>query len=524
MFTNTKYYGYDLFDILILFSSAAFALIALFGWTRKKLSSEAPLPPGPRGLPLVGYLPFLTPNIHQDFSGLAKLYGPIFKLWMGSKLSVVITSPQLIAQVVREQDTVFANRYVSTGAAVITHDGQDIAFGSYGPEWKKLRKVFVREMSSNNMIDNMYELRKAEVKKSMKYIFERMNTPVDIGSLVFQTTMNTVISMTIGASFKGADAAIDSDEFKKAVEELIRMLGKFNISDVFPALKWFDIQGIERDITKITHMFEGMYDKAIDKRKNSLKEGKSMGKDFLQFLMELHEEKDSETPISMTEIKALLTDTFLAVTDTTTTTVEWGMAEILNKPEVLKKIQEELKQVVGLNNNVEESHLPKLTYLYAVLKETLRLHPPVPFLIPRKPSKTTVVGGYTIPKGTTIYLNIWSMQRDPNVWENASEFLPERFLADQSKGDIDYSFSGKNFKYLPFGSGRRMCAGISLGERMLMHMLASFLHCFDWKMPIGTKVELSDRFGIILKKRNSLIAIPTPRLSDFDLYTTTTST
>lgn len=522
MLTNIKYYGDGFLDMLVLFSFALLTLV-WFWWTTKKLSSKPPLPPGPRGLPLVGYLPYLSPNLHRDYLALAKIYGPIFKFWMGTKLCVVISSPQLIGQVVREQDTVFANRDVSIAALILTHGGNDIAFASYGPKWKKLRKIFANEMSSNTVLNNLYGLRREEVRKSVRYLYDRINTPIDIGSLVCQTAINSIMNMTIGASLKGVDAPIDSCQIKKVIEDLVMLLGKPNISDVLPMLKSFDIQGIARDITKITQLFEAMIDNAMAKRKNAIINhvaNASTRKDLLQFLMELHEDQDSETSISMPEIKALLMDTILGATDTTTTSVEWAMSEIFNKPMVLNKIQEELKQVVGLNNNVEESHLSKLTYLNAVFKETLRLHPPAPFLIPRFPSQSAIVGGYTIPKGTTIFLNVWSMQRDASVWENPLEFLPERFLGVESQGDVKYNFLGKNFNYLPFGSGRRICPGFSLGEKMVMLMLASLLHCFDWQMPIGTKVDLSDKFGIVLKKKDPLIAIPKPRFSILDLYTT----
>ncbi|XP_062075865.1 cytochrome P450 93A3-like [Humulus lupulus] len=523
MFTNVKYYGHGLFDILVLFSFVAFCL-AMFWWTSKKLSSKPALPPGPHGLPLVGYLPYLSPNLHRDYLALAKIYGPIFKFWMGTKLCMVISSPQLIGQVVREHDKVFANRDVSVGAFIFSHGGNDIAFASYGPEWKKLRKIFTHEMSSNTVLNKLYELRREEVRKSTRYLYEKINTPVDIGMLVCQTALNSIMNMTIGASLEGVNATIDIAQIKKVTADLVRLLGKPNISDVFPVLKWFDIQGIARDMTKITHIFDVMFDNAMAQRKNAIinqVDNASTRKDLLQLLMELHENQDSKTPITMPEMKALLMDTIFGATDTTTTSVEWAMAEIFTKPMVLNKIQEELKQVVGLNNNVEESHLSKLTYLNAVLKETLRLHPPAPFLIPRFPSQSAIVGGYTIPKGTAIFLNVWSMQRDPSVWENPLEFLPERFMGDESQGETNYNFSGKTFNYLPFGSGRRVCPGISLGEKMVMLMLASFLHCFDWKMPVGAKVELSDKFGIIVKKKHPLIGIPKPRFSNLDLYTTT---
>ena len=201
--------------------------------------------------------------------------------------------------------------------------------------------------------------------------------------------------------------------------------------------------------------------------------------------------------------------------DTTTTTVEWVMMELLYHPEVMRKVYEELKEIVGLNNLVEESHLPKLHYLDAVIKETFRLHPPLPFLIPRTPSQSTTIGGYYVPKDTRVMLNVWAIHRDPKLWENPLEFQPERFLNDPGKFD----FSGNNFKYLPFGSGRRICAGTPLAERNFLYIIASFVHSFEWKLPQGTEMESSDLFGVVTKKLKPIVAIPSPRLSNLELYT-----
>ncbi|KAL0329621.1 UNVERIFIED_CONTAM: Flavonoid 3'-monooxygenase [Sesamum radiatum] len=180
----------------------------------------------------------------------------------------------------------------------------------------------------------------------------------------------------------------------------------------------------------------------------------------------------------------------------------------------MKKVQNELDKVVGLDNIVEESHIPKLEYLDAVLKETLRLHPIGPFLTPRTPSQSCTIGGYTIPKGSTIFLNVWSIQRNPLAWENPLEFKPERFLDNTMKWD----FNGNNFNYIPFGSGRRVCAGLPLAERMVRFVLASLLHSFEWQLPEGEKLDMSDKLMTALRKKIPLRAIPTPRLSNSYLY------
>lgn len=204
----------------------------------------------------------------------------------------------------------------------------------------------------------------------------------------------------------------------------------------------------------------------------------------------------------------------LGGTDTTTTMAEWTMAELMKHPEIMKKVQEELAEVVGMDGSVEEFHLPKLKYLDAVVKETLRLHPALPLLVPRSPSETCTIGGYTIPKGSRIMINVGAIHTDPQFWENPLEFRPERFL--NGPGNFDYM--GKNFQYMPFGSGRRICPGIPLAEKMLMSVLASLLHSFEWKLPDGTELDLSDQFGIVVKKMKPLIVVPTPRLSNLELY------
>ena len=198
--------------------------------------------------------------------------------------------------------------------------------------------------------------------------------------------------------------------------------------------------------------------------------------------------------------------------DTSSNSIEFAMAEVMNKPEIMRKAQQELEEVVGKDKIVEESHIHKLPYLYAVMKEVLRLHPALPLLVPHCPSETCTVGGYTIPKGARVFVNVWEVHRDPSVWENALEFNPDRFL----NGKWDYS--GSDLSYFPFGSGRRICAGIAMAERMFMYSLATLLHSFDWKLGEGKKLDLTEKFGIVLKLKNPLVAIPTPRLSDPALY------
>lgn len=198
--------------------------------------------------------------------------------------------------------------------------------------------------------------------------------------------------------------------------------------------------------------------------------------------------------------------------DTSSNAIEFALAEVMNKPEVMRKAQDELDRVVGKDNIVEESHIHKLPYLHAIMKESLRLHPVLPLLIPHCPSETCTIGGFSVPKGARVFINVWAVHRDPSIWENPLEFKPERFLNSK------FDYSGSDFNYFPFGSGRRICAGIAMAERMFLYFLATLLHSFDWKLPEGKQMDLTEKFGIVLKLKNPLVAIPTPRLSNPALY------
>ncbi|CAI0476838.1 unnamed protein product [Linum tenue] len=203
-------------------------------------------------------------------------------------------------------------------------------------------------------------------------------------------------------------------------------------------------------------------------------------------------------------------------TDTTSTTIEWTMAELMQHPDAMQKVHKELDEVIGRSNAVEEFHLPRLHYLEAAIKEAFRLHPALPLLVPRCPTEDCQIGRYTIPKGATVFINAYAMHRDPQLWDSPLEFRPERFL-DENAAKFDYL--GNSSQYFPFGTGRRVCPGIPMAEKMLNYILASLLHSFEWKLAHGsTEVDLTDKFGIVVKLEKPLVLIPTPRLANPELY------
>ncbi|PWA86669.1 flavonoid 3'-hydroxylase cytochrome P450 [Artemisia annua] len=638
-----------------------------YKWTISYTKNPRPrLPPGPYGLPVIGYLPFLSSNLHERFTEMSHKYGPIFSLYLGSKLHVVVNSIDLAKVVARDLDQTFANRNPPVTAITATYDVLDIAWSNNNTHWRNMRKLLVSQVLSNANLDACQGFRTDEVRKTFSHVYAKMGEKVDINGIAFETELNVVTKMLWGRTESGIQremqkqhehldrifdnvikarmegvlhddgkkdflqimlelkdqkdgptslnmvqikallfniltASTDTtstmvewvmaeilhypevmrrvqeelttvigmnniveeshlpktDEvrktfshvyakmgekvdingiafetelnvvtkmlwgrtesgdlfegFREVVFKMMELLGAPNISDFIPMLSWFDLQGIQREMQKQHEHLDRIFDNVIKARMEGVlhDDGK---KDFLQIMLELKDQKDGPTSLNMVQIKALLFNILTASTDTTSTMVEWVMAEILHYPEVMRRVQEELTTVIGMNNIVEESHLPKLVYLDAVVKETFRVHPPLPLLIQRCPNESCTVGGYTIPKGSIVYINVMAIHHDPKNWTNPLEFKPERFL----NGKWDYN--GYTLKYLPFGSGRRICPGIPLGEKMLMYILASLLHSFEWRLPKEEELELSDEFGFVTKKRGPLIAIPSQRLPEASLY------
>ncbi|WOL13152.1 geraniol 8-hydroxylase-like [Canna indica] len=510
-------------DSNLLYYASAFLLAALSyaalsgRWRRP---NPAPLPPGPYGVPILGHLPFLDPNLHSYFARLARSYGPIFSLRLGAKLGVVISSPSLAREVLRDQDAAFANRDIPAAARALAYGGgANIVWNPNGPTWRMLRRACVREMLCPAGLDAVYALRRREVRAAVGSLRERSGTPVEVGTEMFLATMNVVTSTLWGGTLEDREERIAvGKEFRELVAEITELLGRPNVSDFFPTIAKWDLQGIERKMKVLQQRFDGIFDSIIKKKRRSEGDGvKQGGDDFLDFMLRLEKEGgDGKTPFTMTNVKALLMDMVVGGTDTTSNMLEWALAEMIQKPNILRKAQAEVDEVVGKDTIIEESHATKLPYLAMIIKEVLRLHPALPLMVPHCPNSTCVVGGYAVPKDSRVFVNVWAIHRDPEIWEDPLEFRPERFTGgDGGKWD----FNGNDFNYIPFGSGRRICAGIAMAERMMMYMLASLLHSFEWQLPEGVvKLDMEERFGIVMKKAQPLVAVPTPRLANDELY------
>ena len=200
-------------------------------------------------------------------------------------------------------------------------------------------------------------------------------------------------------------------------------------------------------------------------------------------------------------------DVFSGGSESSATTLMWSVAEMINNPEVLKRAQDEVREIYADRGNIDESRIHKLKYLQAVIKEVFQLHPAAPLLVPRECSEKCEIYGYEIPVKTRVIINAWAIMRDPKRWIEPEKFYPERFL------DSEIDFRGQNFSYIPFGAGRRICPGISFALTSIQVPLAQLLYHFDWKLPAGfeqEQLDITETFGLAVRPKQDLVLIPMP--------------
>ncbi|MED6131654.1 hypothetical protein PIB30_011505 [Stylosanthes scabra] len=441
---------------------------------------------------------------HLSLSKLAKIHGPIMSMQLGQKTSIVVSSVEMAKEVLLTHDNLLSNRPIPQSVSVLNHENYSFAFIPISALWREMRKLCNTELLSHKNLDDSQHVRRHKMQELLSDVHRssQIGEAIDIGTLGFKATLN-LLSNTI-FSIDLVESTDAAGEFKDLVTDITKLVGTPNLADFFPVLKTIDPQGINRRQAKNVRKVLDIFDRLINQRLK-LREGNAFDSknDMLDALLTIS--KDNKM-IDKTVIEHLFHDIFVAGTDTTVSTLEWAMTELVRNPQVMENAKKELGEIVGNNDvPIEESDISKLPYLQAVIKETLRLHPPVPFLLPRKAESDVDIVGYTIPKDAEIMVNVWNIGRDPTLWENPTLFSPERFIGS----DIDVK--GRNFELAPFGGGRRICPGLQLANRMLYLMLGSLINSFDWKLEDGMRsdhIDMTEKFGITLQKAKPLKVFP----------------
>ncbi|RVX00095.1 Isoflavone 2'-hydroxylase [Vitis vinifera] len=423
------------------------------------------LPPSPfPTVPLIGHLYLLKKPLHRTLSKISDRHGPILFLRFGSRPVLLVSSPSASEECFTKNDVVFANRPRLIAGKHLGYNYTSMSWAPHGDHWRNLRRISSFEILSSNRLQTLSGIRSDEVRSLVRWLFKNQSQMVEMKSAFFEMTLNVMMKMIGGKRYYGE-----------------------NIGEVEEARMF-------REMVSETFQLAEEH-----RRKGSNCEGRQ--KTMIEVLLSLQETEPEYYTDEI--IRGLMLSMLTGGTDTSAGTMEWALSLLLNNPKVLKKAHQEIDDRLGHDRLIEELDLAQLPYLRSIIKETLRMYPAGPLLVPHESSKECSVGGFRIPQGTMLLVNLWAIQSDHKIWGDPTEFRPERF--EGVEGDRD------GFKFVPFGSGRRGCPGEALAIRIVGLALGSLIQCFDWERVDEQMVDMTEGGGLTLPKAQPLLAKCRPR-------------
>ncbi|XP_077216361.1 xanthotoxin 5-hydroxylase CYP82C4-like [Tasmannia lanceolata] len=506
------------FLALLIFYSICFA-------RARSKTKNAPEPAG--GWPVIGHLHLLRGSkqpLFRTFATMADIYGPAFMLRLGTRRALIVSSPELAKECFTTNDKALAARPRSAAGKYMGYNFAMFGAAPYGPYWRQMRRIATVELLSNRRLELLKKVRITEIDLVIKELYglcvknDQNPVKVDMKRWFIDLTFNVAVMMIAGKRYFRYSGECEEGEarrFQQAIDQLKHLTVLFIVSDAFPFLEWMDFGGHLTAMKKTAEEFDSLLVSWINEHRRKRFSGElDAAKDFIDVLLSILEGAPLPGYDIDTVIKATSMTLIVAGTDTTSSVLTWALSMLLNNPYILKKAQNELDIHVGNERQVDESDVKKLVYLQAIVKETLRLYPTAPLGVPHEAIEDCHIGGFHVPAGTHIFINLWKLHRDPRVWSDPFDFRPERFL---TVGHMEIDFMGPDFEYTPFGSGRRSCPGMSHALHVINLMLARLLQSFDMATPTDSPVDMTESIGITLPKATPLEVLFTPRLPS-ELY------
>ncbi|CAO2198776.1 unnamed protein product [Urochloa humidicola] len=476
---------------------------------RERLLSKLPSPP--RRLPVIGHLHLVGRLPHVSLRDLAAEHSRdgLMLLRLGAVPTLVVSSPRAAQAVLRTHDHVFASRAHSP-VDILFYGSSDVAFAPYGEHWRQVKKIATTHLLTNKRVRAYRHAREQEVRLVMDKIRKAAaaGMSIDLSSLL-NSFANDIICHAVSGKFFREEGR--NKLFQELVEANSSLIGGFNIEDYFPGLVKLDM--VKRMVCakaqKVNKRWNELLDKLIDDHeRRSAEQRRDEESDFIDVLLSVQE----EYKLTRDHIKAQLAIMFEAGTDTSFIVLECAMVKLMQNPHLMTKLQTKVRMAIPKGKEIvteDDLIANDMTYLKAVIKETLRLHAPAPLLVPHLSMADCDIEGYKIPSGTRAIVNAWALARDPNYWDSAEEFIPERFMEGGNAFGMDYR--GNEFLYLPFGTGRRICPGISFAISAIEVMLANLVYHFNWELPPESKdrgISMLESFGVTVHRTEKLLLVP----------------
>ncbi|KAF7817625.1 Cytochrome P450 83B1 [Senna tora] len=489
--------------LALILCSLIFVLLFIH---RKRTRATLSLPPGPPGLPLIGnFLHFHNSAPHRHLCHLSNHYGPLMSLRLGMKPALIVSSARMATQIMKTHDLTFATRPSLLGQQKLSYNGLDLAFAPYTHSWKEMKKLSVLHFFNSRRIHSFSPVREDEVMRMITKISQSHTRLINLSETSMSFTSSLICRMAFGKRYEEDQQGNERSRFHGLLNEAQAMMAEFFFSDYIPCLAWVDrLTGLLWRLDNTFNQLDMFYEQVIQDHLNPTKSNsKSNQQDIIDIFLGIIDAHDNSLPfhLTMDHLKALLMNIVVAGTDTGAAIIVWVMTLLMKNPKEMKKAQDEIRSVYGEKDFIREEDIQRLPYLKAIVKETLRLFPPTPLLLPRESMQKCNIEGYEIQPKTLVFVNVWAIGRDPETWEDAEEFNPERFF----KCEID--FKGQDFELIPFGAGRRMCPAIQMGMVAVHLALANLLHSFDWDLPDGVRKENIDtqvKPGLTMHKKYDL--------------------
>ncbi|XP_039155311.1 cytochrome P450 CYP82D47-like [Eucalyptus grandis] len=513
-----------LIELLIILISTLALLLPIFLYRSYISKDHHDVPEAEGGWPIVGHLPLFSSKdlMHKKLGSMADKYGPIFTIRLGSHRAIVVSSWEVAKECFTVHDKTFADRPMITATKLMGYNGAMFGFAPYGEYWREMRKIATIELLSNHRLDSLKHIRAFEVETAIKDLFKawiekgrpRNGIPVEMKSWLGDLMLNISVKMVGGKRYCGSNADCDDAEAKRCQGSIRRFFDLFGVvvlSDAISGLGWLDCGGYKRSMNETAKELDVLAQGWLEehRRKRLSHPGGDGEQDFMDLMLKVIEGVEFSDFDADTVVKATCLNMIIAGTDTLIVVLTWALSLLVNNRHALKKAQQELDTHVGKSRRVEESDVKNLTYLQAIVKETMRFYPPVPIVgIRSSMEECTFSSGYRIPAGTRLLLNAWKIQRDERVWSNPDRFEPERFLTTHENVDV----RGQNFELIPFGAGRRSCAGTSLALHTMHLTLASLLQSFEIDTVSGKPVDMTESPGLTNLKASPLEVVLIPRL------------